>query len=86
MKLTSFLTAGALLFSMSSLAVKAEGVNPIKPEQKKQFENIIHDYLVANPEVLIEASQVLQKRQQEAMQKDSKSAIANVFTVRKWKL
>ena len=76
MKLTSFLTAGALLFSMSSVAVKAEVVNPINPEQKKQFEKLIHDYLVENPEVLIEASQVLQKRQQEAMQKDSKSAIA----------
>ncbi len=75
MKLTSFLTAGALVFGMSTAAVKAEVVKDVTPEQKQQFEKIIHDYLVQNPEVLIEASQVLQKRQQEAMQKDSKTAI-----------
>jgi len=76
-KLTSFLTAGALVFGMSSSVVKAEDVvKDVNPLQKKQFEKIIHDYLVENPEVLIEASQVLQKRQQDAMQKDSKSAIA----------
>lgn len=76
MKLTSFLTAGALVFGMSSIAVKAEELKDVTPLQKKQFEKIIHDYLVENPDVLIEASQVLQKRQQEAMQKDSKTAIA----------
>lgn len=75
-KLTSFLTAGALVFGMSSVAVKAEDVKDLTPLQKKQFEKVVHDYLVENPEVLIEASQVLQKRQQDAMQKDSKTAIA----------
>lgn len=77
MKLTGFLTAGALVFGMSSSVVKAEPVaNDVTALQKKQFEKVIHDYLVENPEVLIEASQVLQKRQQDAMQKDSKTAIA----------
>ncbi len=75
MKLTSFLTAGALIFGMSSVAVKAEVVKGVTLEQKKQFEQMVHDYLIENPDVLIEASQVLQKRQQEAMQKDSKTAI-----------
>lgn len=76
MKLTGFLTAGALVFGMSSSVVKAaDVVKDVTPQQKKQFEKIIHDYLVNEPEVLIEASQVLQKRQQEAMQKDSKTAI-----------
>lgn len=76
MKLTSFLMTGALVFSMSSVAVKADVVKDITADQKKQFEKIVHDYIVENPDVLIEASQVLQKRQQEAMQKDSKNAIA----------
>lgn len=76
-KTTSFLLAGALLFSLNSVAVKAEVASSnITPEQKKQFEKFIHDYLVENPDVLVEASQTLQKRQQEAMQKDSKNAIA----------
>ena len=73
----NFLFAGALLFSVNSLAkMPADVPSTITPEQKKQFEMIIHDYLVENPDVLVEASQVLQKRQQEAMQKDSKNAIA----------
>lgn len=75
MKLASFLTAGALVFGMNSLAVKADDLKDMSVQQKKQFEKIIHDYIVENPDVLIEASQVLQKRQQESMQKDSKVAI-----------
>lgn len=76
MRLTSLLTAGALVSAMNATVVKAEETNTVSPMQKKQFEQIVHDYLVANPEVLVEASQALQQKQQEDMQKTSKSAIA----------
>ncbi len=50
---------------------------------KKQIEQVVHDYLVNNPEVLVEASQVLQKRQQNEMQVQAHGAIvehaADVF-------
>ncbi|OGV28438.1 MAG: hypothetical protein A3E88_03715 [Legionellales bacterium RIFCSPHIGHO2_12_FULL_35_11] len=75
MRLASLLTAGALVASMNATVVKADTAS-VTPLQKKQFETIIHDYLVSNPEVLVEASQVLQKKQEDAMQRDSKFAIA----------
>lgn len=44
-------------------------------EQKKEVEKIVHDYLVTSPEVLIEASQALQQKQQKDMQDQVKGAI-----------
>jgi protein-disulfide isomerase len=43
--------------------------------QKKETEKVIHDYLVNNPEVLLEASQALQQKQQQNMQQQAQSAI-----------
>lgn len=54
---------------------KQQGAHLISPEQKTQIEKIVHDYLVNHPEVLIEASQSLQKKQQQAMQEEAKKAI-----------
>lgn len=48
---------------------------PITDAQKTAIQQIIHDYLVSNPEVLVEASQALQKKQQEAMQGQANEAI-----------
>ncbi len=67
-------TAGALASALVSPMVIA-ATTPITPEQKKQFEQVIHDYLVNSPEVLMEASQALQQKQQQAMQNEAKSAI-----------
>lgn len=61
---------GALL-AVSSVVVEAK----ITSSEKKQVEQIIHNYLISNPEVLIEASQALQKKQQESMVKQANSAI-----------
>ena len=73
MKFTSILTAGALVTAMVSPMVMADSTT--SPEQKKEIEQIVHDYLVSNPEVLLEASQALQQKQQQNMQKEAKSAI-----------
>lgn len=59
---------------MASPAVMA--ATTMTAEQKKDYEQVIHDYLVQNPEVLLEASQALQAKQQQTMQKDAQSAIA----------
>jgi len=74
MKFTSLITASALASLMASPAVMAE--NTFSPDQKKQIEVIIHDYLVNSPDVLMEASQALQAKQQLTMQKEAKSAIS----------
>lgn len=58
----------------SSPAVKAP-VKPLTPAQKAQFEQVIREYLLKEPEVLIEAGQVLQTRQRDAMNQRAQSAI-----------
>lgn len=43
--------------------------------QKQAIEQIVHDYLVQHPEVLVEASQALQMKQQTMMLKQAETAI-----------
>ena len=77
MKLKSFVTvcaASTLMMTMSAQVVAADSFNGT---QKKSIETIVHDYLIQNPEVLVEASQNLQKKQQEAMAEQAKAAIAD---------
>lgn len=45
------------------------------PEQIKQLDTIIHDYIVKNPQVLVEASQTLQMQQQKKLQTEAMSSI-----------
>ncbi|KTC87562.1 MULTISPECIES: DsbA family protein [Legionella] len=79
MKLTSLLTAGALASAMVSPvgAADTNGANggTMAPAEKKQIEQVIHDYLVSNPEILLEASQALQQKQQQTMQVQAQAAI-----------
>ncbi|CEG60256.1 27 kDa outer membrane protein [Legionella micdadei] len=78
-KFTNLLTAGALMSAMTmpvAIAADANNNNGTMPDaQKKQIEQVIHDYLINNPEVLLEASQALQQKQQQAMQVQAQAAI-----------
>ncbi|KTD08629.1 DsbA family protein [Legionella jamestowniensis] len=80
MKFTNLLTAGVLATAVASpLAIAAGSANTqsgtMSETQKKEIEKVIHDYLVNNPEVLLEASQALQQKQQQAMQQQAQAAI-----------
>lgn len=76
MKLKHLLTVGALATSLVSHAVMADdAASSMTDAQKKETEKVIHDYLVNNPEVLLEASQALQQKQQQNMQQQAQSAI-----------
>lgn len=46
------------------------------PEQIKQLDTIIHDYIVNNPHVLVEASKTLQMQQEKKMQSEARENIA----------
>lgn len=76
-KLVNIVTSAALIgaLSVSPMALAAD--KPMTDEQKKQIEKVVHDYLVNNPEVLIEASQALQRKQQDNMRQQARSAIEN---------
>lgn len=74
MKINKILPMGILAATLSASIAHADA--SITPVQKKEIEKIVHDYLVTNPDVLIEASQALQKKQQAVLQEQAKSAIA----------
>jgi len=78
-KFTNLLAAGALATSLVSPALMAADATATTPAmsdaQKKDIEKVIHDYLVSNPEVLLEASQALQQKQNQNMQQQAQSAI-----------
>lgn len=59
--------AGATSFASDSLS----------SNQEKMIEKVVHDYLVKNPEVLVEASQALQAKQQKDMQQQASTFIQN---------
>ena len=46
------------------------------PAQVTQMQKIIHDYLVSNPQVLVEASKVLQAQQEQQMESAAMAGIA----------
>lgn len=73
MKIAHILTAGALASVMVSPVVLAD--NSLSAEQQQDVKKVVHDYLVSNPEVLVEASQALQQKQQQTAQQQAKSAI-----------
>ncbi len=77
MKFTNLLTAGALATSLvSPMSMAADtSTTPMTDAQKKEIEKVVHDYLLSNPEVLLEASQALQAKQQQNMQQQAQSAI-----------
>lgn len=78
MKLKYLLTVGALATSLVSNAMADAPAAPataVSDAQKKEIEKIVHDYLVSNPQVLLEASQALQQKQQQNMQQQAQSAI-----------
>jgi protein-disulfide isomerase len=52
------------------------------PDQVKQIQQIVHDYLISNPQVLVEASQALQKQNEQQEQQFAQTAIQqNVQTL-----
>ncbi|MGC1182692.1 DsbA family protein [Legionella sp.] len=77
MKFTNLLTIGALTASLVSPVLSADDntAASLSDAQKKEVQQVIHNYLVTNPEVLLEASQSLQQKQQQNMQQQAQSAI-----------
>jgi protein-disulfide isomerase len=72
-----FLAMTALTFATASvLAANTTHTHVFTPIQKKAIEKIVHKYLVAHPEVLVEASQALQAQQQQQQQSKAMQAIS----------
>jgi protein-disulfide isomerase len=59
------------MLMVSSLAVSA----PLDQDQTKQVQKIVRDYLISNPEVLVEASKALQQKEVGKMEEKAQGAI-----------
>ena len=68
--------ACAALLALAALALPQAGrAQEIAPAQREAIEKLVHDYLIAHPEVLQEAMEELQKRQAAAETEKRKSAV-----------
>jgi protein-disulfide isomerase len=68
----TFIAAAILMISQNVWAADAA----LSAGQVKQVKEVVHDYLVTNPQVLVEASQSLQKQEKEKTAERAKTAIA----------
>ncbi|WP_341705475.1 DsbA family protein [Ferrovibrio sp.] len=73
----SILAPAMLLAGLLAAApVRAQQPAAFSAEQKKAIESVIRDYLLQNPEVLVEAMHALEARQQEKAAAQGRAAIA----------
>jgi protein-disulfide isomerase len=75
MKKWHFLFVGVTLTAALFGSVAFAGQAQFNPAQTQAIQQIVHDYLVKNPQVLVEASGALQQQQQVDATKQIKSAI-----------
>ena len=70
------LLAAALGLAAPALAQEQSRPDGLSPDQVKAIEEVVRDYLLANPEVLVDALQVYQERQRVAEQERRNQAVA----------
>ena len=72
---------GVALFAFgAAVTAAATGQLSVGPPNKAQIEQVVHDYLVAHPEVLVEVSQRLDSQQAAVEDKARSDALFNVGT------
>lgn len=87
--LAAIIIAGSistLAFAENSVAGKAAKTKPVETvqqaafsaEQQQAIEKIVHDYLVQNPQVLLEAASSYQRQQQEKLAQNASKTIPEV--------
>ena len=77
MSLFKSLFAAALVMTVPLAAYSKEPA-PLDAQQKQQMEQLVHEYLITNPEVVIEAIKEFQRREQAASQAKQQNAMATL--------
>lgn len=73
-QLTIAITAIAAVLLITTPSFAADN-NTLSDGQVQQVKTVVHDYLVTNPQVLVEASQALQQQETKKMQDQAQKAI-----------
>jgi protein-disulfide isomerase len=81
MGLISRLVCLALVLAIGGVSAGSATAQTFSPDQRRELESIIKDYLVKHPEVLEEAMRELEKRQTVAEAEKAKSAIKDNATL-----
>ncbi|MEM7225770.1 MAG: DsbA family protein [Pseudomonadota bacterium] len=68
--------AGALLLSLSAPAAAQDAASDFSPSEEQAIRDLVRDYLVEHPEVLVEALQVYQERQRAEAAERQREAVA----------
>lgn len=71
---------GALAVAQDAPATKPVAAAAFSPEQKKAIEDIIKEYLIANPEVFLEVQQVLESKMEKIQAEKMAKVIADQAT------
>lgn len=78
-KTTLAMTMVPSLIALATPSFAATTNNPpVSPEEKARIEEVVHQYLLQKPEVLVEAMQVLQRKQFEQAEQTIKGTQKNV--------
>jgi protein-disulfide isomerase len=75
MRIPALAAAFAVALAAFSPAL-AEGDKPaLSPEQEKRVKELVKEYILANPEIILEAVQTLRRKQEEAQKKAAEEAL-----------
>ncbi len=74
-------SVSALVLSLLLLPAQAQSAEPLNDDEKRQFEEMIHDYLMENPEVMLQSIQAYREKQAQAEQERVNAAIASLGDV-----
>jgi protein-disulfide isomerase len=77
MRIAALALATAFALALAGLSpASAQGDKPpLSPEQEKRVKELLKEYLLANPEIILEAVQTLRRRQEEAQKKAAEQAL-----------
>lgn len=75
MRLPALAAAVSLAFAAVSPSFAQGDKPPLSPEQEKRVKELVKDYILANPEVILEAVQTLRRKQEEAQKKSAEDAL-----------
>ncbi|HVE44294.1 MAG TPA: DsbA family protein [Gammaproteobacteria bacterium] len=78
-RLTKFSIATSIIaLNTASYAATATAAAPVSPAEQTKIEQVVHNYLISHPEVLMESMQALQQKQYQEAEKTIKETQKNV--------
>jgi protein-disulfide isomerase len=75
MRLAALAASVSIALAAFSPSFAQDGKPPLTPEQEKRVKELVKEYILANPEVILEAVQTLRRKQEEAQKKAAEEAL-----------